>query len=213
MLDIEKIQRVGKLAGELLSSGMAKDSQDAMRRAEDMLLKNQETHLSSPFMMGPASTISEQPKKREEDYDYDVIVRKFTLLVEQQKKEMETLKGVVAQLQKEIQDVRHSTSRAAAPALMQPEPHSPLQSATSAPSVEYAPPAAPAGFGDGIAVSRSVPAPSAPTRRYVPIIGPDGKPVHVESHVAPGSGSARSGDYKPSDVSVEKFFYSGSKKR
>ena len=227
LLDIEKIQRVGKLAGELLSSGMATDSQDAMRRAEDMLLKQQETHLTSPFMQGSHTSDEnnhEHPMriKKEEDVDYNIIVRKFTLMVDEQKREIETLRAMMARMQKEMEEIKVSAASAATQRYEAPQPViSPIPN-TQTPTFDITPQPTPlTGFGENVAVSRSVPAPGVPTRRYVPIIGPDGKPVNVQSHVSSGGGdnipttgnNPRSGDYKPADVSIEKFFYSGSRKR
>lgn len=225
LLDIDKIQRVGKLAGELLSSGMAKDSQDAMRRAEDMLLKQQETHLTNPFMRAPSDEENqhEHPMriKKEEDVDYNIIVRKFTIMVDEQKKEVETLRAMMARMQKEMEEIKVSASRRyEAPYISQPAVS---HASDSRPETsDYVQPAPLTGFGESVSVSRSVPPPAgAPMRRMVPIIGPDGKPVNVQPHVSSGGGdnipttgsNPRSGDYKPSDVSIEKFFYSGSRKR
>lgn len=226
LLDIDKIQRVGKLAGELLSSGMATDSQDAMRKAENMLLKQQETHLTNPFMHSRSDEENqhEHPMriKKEEDVDYNIIVRKFTSMVDEQKKEIETLRAMMARMQKEMEEIkvsavsrRYEVAHISQPAVSHV---SDPRSQTS----DYVQPAPLIGFGESISVSRSVPPPAgAPMRRMVPIIGPDGKPVNVQPHVSSGGGdnipttgsNPRSGDYTSADVSIEKFFYSGSKKR
>jgi len=219
LLDVEKIQRVGKLAGELLSSGMAKDSQDAMRKAEDMLLKRQDTHLASPFMDN-SNSHEQQPMriKKEEDVDYSIIIRKFTSMVDEQKREVEALKAMISRMQKDVEEIKYAAPRryeAPAPAMQTMAPQE-----TSAPASSYIPQPQPlTGFGENVAVSRSVPTSGAPTRQQVPIIGPDGKPFAVQPRIGGGDNiptvgnNPRSGDYKSSDVSIEKFFYSGSKKR
>ncbi len=204
MFDVEKIQRVGKLAGELLHSGRARDSQEAMRAAENMLLKQHESHLTSPFMNLSASAFPGREKPKEEEVDYSIILRKFTTIVDDQKREIESLKAMIVRLQKEVQEIKSTPP----PVHKLPvrAPH-----ASSSASSAHLFSASPSSFEEHVSVSHSVPPPGAPTRRNVPIIGPDGKPVQVEP-VTSGE-NPRSGGYTPRDVSIEKFFYSGGRKK
>lgn len=46
---MDKLQKVGKLAGELLTQGIARDSQEALQKAEQILSKEQEIPGNKPF--------------------------------------------------------------------------------------------------------------------------------------------------------------------
>ena len=111
VLDAEKIQKIGKLASELLSHGRATDIQDAMRQAEAMLGStgaippNERTPVPDPSPHLGAATNAPAQAAKQQDPEYDFKLMKLQRQMDQQKEMLMALRTTLAGFASKIDNV------------------------------------------------------------------------------------------------------------
>jgi len=100
VMDVERIQKVGKLAQELVSHGMADDMQQALKQAEDMLTKTTGDEIPQTGSINTASVV---PKDQEE---YQLKIRKLLYQMNKHTEEISNLKEQIFQITKDLGDMK-----------------------------------------------------------------------------------------------------------
>lgn len=183
MIDVEKMQKVNRLAQELLSHGMATDMDDAFRQADGLINKEQGT-LQTP---SKAPTFYAQqaqaPSPQGEDGNWFFAMQRLTKQLELQARSIEELKATISSLQSDLLTVKSMQNMRG---LQQQAPIA--QTVTSS-------------------LSQQSPVQQASS---VEQRTPEVKQSYNRPQLAAkGSGNPRCGVFTSNDVSIEKFFYSG----
>ncbi len=189
-MDIERIQKINKLAVELMQQGLASNRDEAIAQAEK-IYRSQEGDVSLQSSQGntlEVGTNGAAPMPTPESAQQRKTSSGFSVEIEQILKQNTTflvnqIKGFqekIASMEEKIVTLRRD--------MIDLKREMPTQAAVSP-----APQAAPA--------QPSAPAPAAPPAR---------PPTNSSGGPAQGN-NPRSGDYNDEDVSIEKFFYVGNK--
>jgi|GEM_PF-4648013 len=104
MIDVEKMQKVNRLAQELVSHGMATDMDDAFRQADTLINKEQSTTIT-PQRAPPASTSYSSPQQGE-DNNWFFALQRLTKQLELQSRTIEELKATISSLQSDVLTVK-----------------------------------------------------------------------------------------------------------
>ncbi len=197
MIDVEKMQKVNRLAQELMSHGMAGDMDDAFQQANGLINKEQGTlslspqspqqhlHQSSHQASSPSASAPQQ-----EESNWFFAMQRLNKQLELQARTIEELKATISSLQSDVLTVKSMQNmRAMQATSVQQAPVSsvasaPSASALSSPSFSHEEQAAP---------------------KVASVKSNYNRPQLAER----GSGSPRCGVFTSDDVSIEKFFYSG----
>ncbi len=167
VMDVERVQKIGKLAQELVSHGMAEDISEATKQAEQMMGKTNESiptpGYSSTASLSPTSTMVV------DDNELMIKLRKMNYQMNEQATEIKNLKEQLFHVTKDLTEMKNTKHIIEKPC---DKPQTVLSSEAEQPAAAQTQPSNPSN-------SRG-------------------------SH-------ARTGDYKPGDVSVEKYFYCGGK--
>ena len=118
MIDIDQIQKVNRLAQELINHGMATDMQDAFSQAQHLISKETfqgQTVRSPPYAPQTATVSSSEAP----DNNWFLAVQRLTKQLEQQARVIEELKATISSVQS---DVFHIKSIRKAPVLSTPQP-------------------------------------------------------------------------------------------
>ena len=102
MIDVEKMQKVNRLAQELVSHGMATDMDDAFRQADTLINKEQGT---IPQRTPSASPSSSSPQQAE-DSNWFFALQRLTKQLELQSRTIEELKATISSLQSDVLTVK-----------------------------------------------------------------------------------------------------------
>ncbi len=174
VMDIERVQKIGKLAQELVSHGMAEDMTVATKQAEQMMGKTNESiptaGSSSTSSISPTSTIENTDNN---DNELTLKLRKMNYQMNEQASEIKNLKEQLFQVTKDLTEMKNTKHIIEKPCDKPQTTLSPEAEKPAEPQVAPAQHSNPNNSGQG-------------------------------SH-------ARTGEYKPGDVSVEKYFYCGGK--
>lgn len=182
MIDIEKMQKVNRLAQELLSHGMATDMDDAFRQADTLINKEQGTISTPNRAVSSGQQAQAPPSPQGEDGNWFFAMQRVTKQLELQARSIEELKATISSLQSDIATVKsmqHMRGLQQTPAAQ--------TAASGAPS--------PASFQQEPSIERQAPEMKQSYNR--------------PQLAAKGSGNPRCGVFTSNDVSIEKFFYSG----
>ena len=198
MDDISLFQKVSNLARELMKHGQAQTMDEAMRMAKQQL----ESGLVSEFVAmkaaAPAPTIAEQlPEVKAEvklqapsgDVSSADIMRAVEQLVSEQQSIISRMAGIINTHTNQMQTMSNKINGIIAELTAMKEEIKQIKESPLSPAKQKAAPAGQTQFK------------------------PEAAPAPAQSGFNSGVGHARSGNYKPEDVSIEKFFYYGGGKR
>lgn len=184
MIDIEKMQKVNRLAQELLSHGMATDMDDAFRQADGLINKEQGT-LQSPSKAPVSYGQQPQapPSPQGEDGNWFFAMQRLTKQLELQARSIEELKATISSLQSDLLTVKNMQNMRG---LQQQAPiaQTVASSLPQQTSVQQ----------------------GSPVEQRAPEVK---QSYNRPQLAAKGSGNPRCGVFTSNDVSIEKFFYSG----
>lgn len=102
-MDAEKIQKIGKLASELLSHGRAPDIQSAMQQAEQILAKNINVPLSPNQEQGESMQPTANPLQEEPEHVTQI--RRLQRELENQKRTITELRSTIASMASKFDNV------------------------------------------------------------------------------------------------------------
>ncbi len=204
MIDVERLQRLNQLANDLLEHGFAHDREDAMRQADETLKRKPSTMVSITRMASTPSIIDSHekspthedssPKEVMQDAskqgytpDWHTLYRNLNKKIEEQNSQIQMLVVQIRQMDAAITLLKNRPPTVVQQSVRQaPEQPTPAASPTipeKQPAMERKP---------------NVDVIDAETGEAIPI-------------QAQRQNSPRTGGYSPKDVSVEKFFYSGTR--
>lgn len=218
MINVERLQKLNQLAGDLLEHGFAADREDALRQADNTLKR--EVHSVSIMRMNdtPPMGRSEEPAQRDAqklqasyaaqeapeqipvqeipapastqsfEQDWNMLFRNLNKKIDDQNSAIGALREQIGALHHGIAALKNAPPKVVMQTPAPQQVAAPIAAAPPAPAAYAAAPAAPA-----IATM---------------IDATTGKTIHVPIDK---QATTRTGGYKPEDVSVEKMFYSGTR--
>ena len=168
VMDVERVQKISKLAQELVSHGMAEDMIAATQQAEQMMGKTNDAII--PRTNSDVNTENVSPSSTStinDDNELMLKLRKINYQMNEQAGEIKNLKEQLFQVTKDLTELRQTKHIIEKPC---DKPQTTLH-------------------------------PTTPVEE---------QPQTIVTTPNNSKGShARTGDYKPGDVSVEKYFYCG----
>ena len=190
MIDVEKMQKVNRLAQELMSHGMAGDMEDAFQQANNLINKEQGTLSSSTQQQALHASPTPSPAApQNQESNWFFAVQRLSKQIELQARTVEELKATISSLQSDLLTVKSMQNMRAMQATQ--------QAAVSSTSVSVS-------SSSSSLASTEEPA-TKPNSSISNVKSGYNRPQLAER----GSGSPRCGVFTSDDVSIEKFFYSG----
>jgi len=131
-MDVERLQKINRLAQELMSHGMAADMNEAVKQADDMISSRQEVSQ----VMDIKSSETASVEQKENDNDMKLALRKLNYQLSEQNKVIAELKGNLQILADEVTALRNR--KVPAPVIEKPkeEPQTQLRQQSAQSSAE-----------------------------------------------------------------------------
>lgn len=184
-MDMEKIQKINNLALDLLKQGLATNKDEAIAQAEKVFHEKSDFSLSGGDMQNNSLQVNSDGSAADRTPEQNAEVSKVDLNQNQIEKILETNTTFLVNKIKEFQEKVETLERNVAALKRELVKQREENGARVAAQVQAAPPA-------------SQPAPAPKPGQH-----PSGGPATAEN--------PRSGNFGDDDVSIEKFFYAGSK--
>jgi len=120
MISTDKYQKIGKLASDLLAHGMAKDTLEATKLAEQMLTKSQSftpegnmnPHPNQPAQQSNWSSQQQaaSPETAKEIEDLKFMVRKINYAFDEQTKQMNEIIAYIKKVEDDLKNVKNTVN-------------------------------------------------------------------------------------------------------
>ena len=188
-MDVERIQKLNSLALDLIRQGLAKDREEAIKMAQETLRDQDSSDFSQIQGQNPAPITGQSNQTKNPELSQDKIVQileKNTQFLVKTIKEFQTK---ITSLEQEVAQLKNKVNYSKLPSASQVREPTPLPTETQAP-VDNKP-----------ATPQAQQAPEQQQQQQ----------QQPAAAAQSSSGHPRSGNYNDQDVSIEKFFYMGSK--